>query len=195
MTLIPTEILNDVKYPSVELWMKKKESHASWDFYKYYLEHSEYKLSKAEWREMLKAYTFNFYNYLANGGIFLLPFFLGEMLFQRVKVNGKQVNYNASKNAYTEATGVKWQKGMDLTPYLVYHNVGATAKETFNLKWDKRSANCQHLRYWTIHISSKHQWKRILKMYTEQPGLLQKLQERTTIKHNGKNRQRTELHS
>lgn len=188
MTLLPIETLNDVKYPSVELWMEKKESRASGDFYKYYLEHSEFKMTKTEWREMLKVYTFHFFNYLANGGIFLLPFFLGEMLFQRVKVNGKQVNYNESKKAYTEATGIQWKKGMDLTPYLVYHNVGATAKETFTLKWDKRSANCQHLRYWTIHISSKHQWKRLLKLYTEQPGLLQKLQERITKLRYAKNR-------
>ena len=178
MTPLPIEILRSVKYPSIKLWMEKKKSATSHDFYKYYLEHSEYKLSKSEWTGMLKAYAFNFYNYLSNGGIFLLPFQLGEMLFYKIKVTGKQVNWEESKKAYEKATGKIWKKGDSLTDHFVYYTKGATIKETFTLDWDKRSANCQHLRYWTIRISNRHQWRRLLKKFTEQPGLLQKLHQR-----------------
>lgn len=158
--------------------MEKKKSFNSYDFYKYYLEHSEYKMSKKEWREMLKTYCTNFYDYLATGGVFILPYFLGEMLFQRIKVNGRQINWIESKKNYEKATGKVWKKGDPLGEHYVYFTKGATIKQTFMLDWDKRSANCQHLRYWTIHISSKHQWKRLLKKFTEQPALLQKLRER-----------------
>lgn len=186
--MLPIETLNDVEYPSVDLWMEKRESRASSDFYKYYLKHSEYKMSKQEWTEMLFVYCRHFFDYLAGGGIFLLPFHLGELFMSKIKVNGKQINWNESKKRYTEATGEKWSKGKDLTPYYVYHNTGATFKETFSIEWDKRGANCQHLRYWTMTISSRHQWKRLLKKFTEEPGLLQKLSSRRHTYKNDKNR-------
>ena len=177
MTLLPIETLNDANYPTVQEWMDKRESFASNDFYKYYLEHSEYKMSKKEWTEMLFTYSKNFFNYLAGGGVFLLPFYLGELMFVKIKTSGKQVNWNESKRRFLEATGKVWKKGNDLTPYYVYHT-GATLKETFTIQWDKRSAKCSHLRYWTITISSRYQWKRLLKNYTENPGLLQRLTSR-----------------
>lgn len=189
MTLLKTEILNDVEYPSVELWMDKRESFASGDFYKYYLEHSEFKMSKQEWTEMLHVYSNNLFNYLAGGGVFLLPFYLGELFMTKIKVNGRQINWNESKKKYTEVTGKKWVKGEDLTDYYVYHNTGATIKDTFIVDWDKRGANCQHLRYWTMTISSRHQWKRLLKKFTDEPGLLQRLHSRRyTYRQHDKNR-------
>lgn len=164
----------DVEFPDDQKWFNQKKSVGSNELYKFYLEHSEYKISKAEWREFMKHFSTNFFNYLCNGVIHVLPFTMGELSLRKISINGKQINWNASKLKYKELTGKDWKKGDSLKDCYTYHE-GATKKDTFMLYWSQQASILKYQKYWKFHISSRYQWKRLLKFFTENPSWLNKL--------------------
>lgn len=171
---VTLEQCNAAEYPSDQKWFEQKQSVSSHDFYKFYLERSKYKMSKKEWMQFMKSFSTNFFNLLASGFNMVLPYYMGEMRIASIKINGRQVNWEASKSKYKELTGKQWVKGDSLKGCYVYH-IGATKKNTFHVKWLMHAANTKFERYWSFHMSSRYQWKRILKMFTEFPSLLHNL--------------------
>ena len=186
--------------------MSKRRTAKSDELYKFYLEHSKYKMSKAEWMEMLKTWSTYYFNYLGQGGVFYMPIFMGIMRFKVINISKQQIDWNSSKKKYEEIHGKPWVKGDSLKDCFVYFSRGATIKKTFALDWDKRAANTSHMVLWRFEMSSRFQWKRLLKMFTDFPSLFQTFLENVyTRRHhkgylldnelpqNDKDRQRTEL--
>jgi hypothetical protein len=172
------EEANAAIYPSTQKWFDQKIGVSNKEFYKFYLERSDYKMTKSEWMQFMKSFSTNFFNYLCSGVNHVLPFNMGEMRMTKIKVNGKQINWNESKLKFKELHGRTWVKGDPLKDCYVYHP-GATKKETFHLNWDDRAAKVAYKMYWKFHISSRYQWKRILRMFTEYPSMLNKLRDAT----------------
>ncbi len=174
--LTPLEEINSAVYPSTQKWFDQKIGVSNREFYKFYLERSEYKMSKSEWMQFMKSFSTNFFNYLCSGVTHVLPFNMGEMRMTKIKVNGKQINWNESKVKFAELHGREWKKGDPLKDCYVYHP-GATKKETFHLNWDDTVGRIAYKKYWKFHISSRYQWKRILKMFTATPSMLNNLRD------------------
>ena len=172
----PLEEINAAQFPSTQKWFDQKVSVSSHEFYKFYEERSEYKMTKKEWMQFMKSFSTNFFNYLCSGVTFVLPFNMGELSIRKINVNGKQINWNESKVKFAELHGRPWVKGDSLKNCFVYHP-GATKKETFHLNWDDRAGKVAYKRYWKFHISSRFQWKRILKMFTANPSMLNRLRD------------------